>query len=205
MEMKITACAVVFLMFLASSISAQFVSPVPVFETEVRDKSSIKLRSIELARIKREAGKTPSDNPGPAGVNHFLEIKEDFEKIQLLENDIVKVYTTGKQIEYTRIAAFSAEINKSASRLKENLFSLPNKVPKNLPDEPEIKEKTLPNGVKDLIVELDNTIGAFVSNPIFLSSKKAKPKEIEKAETDLAQVIRLSIALQQEAEKQPKN
>jgi hypothetical protein len=205
--MKNTTLTVFFLAFLGSSVAAQFISPVPVIEREIRDNSSVKLRSIELDRIKRDAKKTTSEKLGPAAVNNFLEIKQDFEKIQILESNIVKVYTTGKQIEYTRIAAFSAEINESASRLKKNLFSPQTREPEKLPDENRQAGKSLPNGVKNLIVELDNTIGAFVNNPIFLTTKKAKLKEMEKAETDLEQVIRLSIALRQEAENQtrPKN
>jgi hypothetical protein len=206
-KVKNTACLVIFLAFLGSSISAQYVSPLPVLETEIRDNSSLKIRSIELDRIKRDAKKKGSENLGPASVNNFLEIKVDFEKIQVLEGNIVTVYTTGKQIEYNKIAAFSAEINQSASRLKKNLFSPPNNDQKKSPDAPEGSEKPLPGSVKNLIVELDKAIGVFVNNPIFLTSKIAKSKEKEKAEADLAEVIRLSIALEQEAEKQnrPKN
>ena len=202
--MKNTACPVLFLLFLVTSISAQFVSPVPVIETEVRDNSSVKMRSITLDRIKREARRTGSEKLGPASVNNFLEIKEDFEKIQKLENSIVAVYTTGKQIQYSKIASFSAEMNTSAARLKTNLFSPPNKVPIESPDEPAPEEsaKTVPNEIKNLIVELDNAIGAFVNNPLFTSAKKAKSKEKEKAEDDLKQIIRLSAALKRAAESQ---
>ena len=200
--MKNTTCPVFFLMFLASSISAQYISPVPVIEKEIRDNSSVTMRSIELDRIKRDAKKTTPEKLGPASVNNFLEVKEDFEKIQVLESNIVTVYTTGKQIEYTKIAGFSAEINQSAARLKKNLFFLENKDPKKLSDEPEPAEKALPDGVKNLIIELDKTIGAFVTNPIFISPKKAKLKEKEKAEDDLKQIIRLSAALKQAAEGQ---
>ena len=69
-------------------------------------------------------------------------------------------------------------------------------------DEPKPAEKALPDGVKNLIIELDKTIGAFVTNPIFISPKKAKLKEKEKAEDDLKQIIRLSAALKQAAEGQ---
>ena len=189
-------------MFLASSISAQYISPVPVIEKEIRDNSSVTMRSIELDRIKRDAKKTTPEKLGPASVNNFLEVKEDFEKIQVLESNIVTVYTTGKQIEYTKIAGFSAEINQSAARLKKNLFSLPSKDRENLREKSEQAEKTLSADVKNLIVMLDIMIGAFVSNPIFTTSQKAGREEKEKAEVALRQVIRISEALKQEAEKQ---
>ena len=200
--MKNTALALFFLTFLVSSVSAQFISPVPVVEKEVRDGSSTKLRSMELDRVKREAKKNPTEKLGPASVNNFLEIKEDFEKIQVLENNIVKTYTTGKQIQFAKIAAYSSELNQSAERLKKNLFSSPNQDLRALPEESRKDEKKLPNGLKNLIVELDSKIGAFVGSPIFAADKKAKPEEKDKARSDLEQVIRLSIALKQESEKQ---
>jgi len=206
--MKNTACALFFLAFLGSSIYAQFVSPVPVVESEIRDNSSPKMRSIEMDRIKRDARKINTEKLGPASVNSFLEIKEDFEKIQMLQSNIVKSYTTGKEIQYSKIASFSAELNRSASRLKKNLFLTQNKDLKMSPGvEPEESEESLPKDVKYLIVGLDNAIGNFVDNPIFLSSKKIKIKEKEKAATDLEQVLKLSTALQLAAEKQirPKN
>jgi len=200
--MKSTACLALFLFALASSISAQLISPVPVVETEVRDNSSIKMRSIELDRVKREARKTTTEKLGPAAVNNFLEIKDDFEKIQKLEGDIVSVYMTGKQIQYAKIASFSAEINTSAARLSANLFSLPANDRK--ADALGAKENLIPlsSEVKTLIVELDNAIAAFVNNPIFQNSKKARLKEREQAEENLQQVIRLSEALKSAAEQQ---
>jgi hypothetical protein len=200
--MKNTAVAVFFLAFLASSVGAQFVSPVPVAEREVRDGTSTKMRSLELDRVKREAGINPIEKFGPAAVNNFLEIKQDFEKIQVLDGNIVRVYMRGKVIEYARIAAFSAELGESAARLKKNLFSLPDEAEKDSPKKTEEDEKPLPNDVKNLIVELDNTIGAFVGNPIFTTSKKSGREEKEKARGALERLIYISEALKQEAEKQ---
>jgi hypothetical protein len=200
--MKNAALAVFFLTFLASSITAQYVSPVPVMEKEVRDGSSTKMRSMELDRAKREAGVNPIEKFGPAAVNNFLEIKQDFEKIQVLEGNIVKVYTRGKVIEYARLAAFSAELNASAARLKRNLFSLPKKDGEDVPEESKQDEEKLPGDVKNLIVELDDTLGAFIGNPIFSTSKKSGREEKAKAEASLERLIKVSEALRQEAEKQ---
>lgn len=205
--MKNTACLAFFFLVFVSSIAAQFISPVPTIEKEIRDNSSVKLRSIELDRIKRDAKKPRSEKLGPAAVNNFLEIKEDFEKIQVLDSKIITVYKTGKQIQYSRIAAFSAELNKSALRLKTNLFSDPDKDEKQIPEESAANASLPANDLKNLIVELDVSIGSFVHNPIFLSEKKVRLKEREKAAADLERVIKLSTALRQEAEKQtqPKN
>ena len=207
--MKNTVYLLFFGVFLASSVSAQFVSPVPVAEIEMRDISSQKRRALELDRVKKDAKKINTEKLGPASVNNFLEIKADFEKIQLLQSDLVKVYTTGKRIDFARIGFFSGEINLSAAKLKENLFQRPDKDQKNTLQEPETveKDKNLPQDLPKLIVELDDAIGSFVSNQIFLNPKKAKLKEREKAEADIVAVIKISAALRQEAERraQPKN
>ena len=92
--------------------------------------------------------------------------------------------------------------NEKFAYASDKFKELSNKDPKELPDklEPEESGKTVPNEVKKLIVELDNAIGAFVNNPIFQNSVKASLKE--KAEEDLKQIIRLSAALRQAAERQ---
>src|SRR5215208_2143178 len=54
-----------------------------------------RLRSIELERIKRESLRVAAaDN---RRIN-FSQIKEDFELLQKLQNEIIKTYVTGKQI-----------------------------------------------------------------------------------------------------------
>jgi hypothetical protein len=202
--MKNTAFSALFLLFLVSSVSAQFISPVPVIEREIRDNSSVKMRSIDLDRIKRGSRKKDSEKLGPASVNNFLEIKEDFEKIQKLEGAIVTTYKTGKQIQYAKIASFSAELTASAARLETNLFKPANQDQTELPNKTDAAEsdKNLLDEVKNLIVELDNAVGAFVNNPIFQKSKKAGLQEKEQAVEDLKQIIRLSAALRQAAERQ---
>ena len=202
--MKNTAFPALFLLFLVSSVSAQFISPVPVIEREIRDNSSTKMRSIDLDRVKRDSRKKSPEKLGPASVNNFLEIKEDFEKIQKLEGAIVTTYTTGKQIQYAKIASFSAELKTSAARLETNLFKPAKQDKTELPDKADAAEgdENLPDKVKNLIVELDNSVGAFVNNPIFQKSKKAGLQEKEQAAQDLKQIIRLSAALRQAAERQ---
>lgn len=196
--MKNTACLAAFLLFLVSSVPAQFVSPVPVIETEVRDNSSIKIRSIELDRVKRESRRKNPEKPGKASVNNFLEIKEDFEKIQNLQSAIVAVYTTEKQINYAKIAALSAELNLSALRLRVNLFPSQDKE-KILPDDASTNKQI--QEIKNLIVELDNAIGAFVGSPMFSNAKKADLEVREKTESGIRRVIELSDVLKREAEK----
>src|SRR4051812_20387559 len=78
---------------------------------------SIKDRSNELERVKRDADKLDTSNQQSAEMSpaKFQEVKEDFENIQRLEDEIVKIYTTGKQIDFLKISQNAAGISKSST------------------------------------------------------------------------------------------
>jgi len=166
---------------------------------------NIKDRSIELERVKRDADKPDSSNqPSPAmSAARFQEVKEDFENVQRLEDEIVKIYTTSKQIDFVKISQNAAGINKSAARLESNLFP-PDPKQKNRKNA-DVKSKEsgpdLPEDVKSLIVDQDNTLAAFVANPIFTNPKVVTPADNVKAHDDLQRLIMLSAALQVQADK----
>jgi hypothetical protein len=169
---------------------------------------NIKDRSNELERIKRDADKPDTANQQSATMSaaKFQEVKEDFENVQRLEDEIVKVYTTSKQIDFLKISQNAAGINRSAARLESDLFP-PDPKPKNGKNaEASIKgtEYKVPGDIKALIVEQDNTLAAFVANPIFTNPKVVSPADNLKAHDDLQRLIRLSAALQAEADRSKK-
>lgn len=183
---------VIFFVFTAS-VFAQ-ISPTPVVNNEVRDNSSIRMRSVELERAKREANKSFSQESDPETVIRFEKIKVDFENIQKLQAEIIKAYTTGKQINYHKISESAAELNKKALRLEANLFNI-----KKITDKKDEKKKT--PSVRDLIIELDKALSNFIDNPIFKSNKVIEQKDVEKSENQLEKVIKLSETLSLEAKK----
>ena len=166
---------------------------------------NIKDRSIELERVKRDADKPDSSNQSSPAMSaaKFQEVKEDFENVQRLEDEIVKIYTTSKQIDFVKISQNAAGINKSAARLESNLFP-PDPKQKNRKNA-DVKSKEsgpdLPEDVKSLIVDQDNTLAAFVANPIFTNPKVVTPADNVKAHDDLQRLIMLSAALQVQADK----
>ncbi len=185
-----------FLLFASRQISAQLPPPPrPVIETEIRD-NSIRMRSVELERIKREAEKPRFESNAEREIR-FARVKEDFENIQKLQDTIVKVYTRSKKIDYGKINNSAAEIVKNSFRLGENLFG--EKLAK--PDEIKPDEKTKPKKVPDLIVALDNAIGEFVRSPIFRDKRTIDRQISEKAEKKLREIIDLSGALAKESAK----
>ena len=184
-----------FLLFASWQIAAQFPLPRPVVETEIRD-NSIRMRSAELERIKREADKPNLESNAEREIR-FARIKENFENIQKLQDEIVKIYTRSKKIDYGKISNSAANITKNSFRLGETLFG--EKLKKTNENKPE--ENNEPKKVTDLIVALDNAIGDFVSSPIFKNKQTIDRKISEKAEEKLREIIELSDALAKESAK----
>jgi cell fate (sporulation/competence/biofilm development) regulator YlbF (YheA/YmcA/DUF963 family) len=183
------------LFFLSSIAFAQV--PNPVADNEMRDVSSIRRRAIELERVKRESNKLKPRESTEEQEIKFAEIKEDFENIQKLQDEIVKAYTTGKKINYEKISQSAAEMTKKTVRLDANLFD--SKIEETVKNKD--SEKAKPKIVRDLIIELDKVIGTFVSSPVFKNTKLVDEQSSEKSRLDLEKIFRLSDTLSREAKK----
>jgi len=191
-----------------SYVAAQSPAPPGAGDKNLGDRN-IKDRSMELERIKRESDK-PVRKGEPTDTARFQEIKEDFENIQRLQDEVLKSYTTSKEVAFKTIATNAEEIQKRATRLESNLFPPPPEEKKSSKKSKEVQKEepaqlvSLPEGLKSLIVEQDNVLAKFVTNPMFTNPAVANVNDQIVARTDLQRVIRLSAALKAEAEKQPK-
>ncbi|MEO6589231.1 MAG: hypothetical protein ABIP06_07975 [Pyrinomonadaceae bacterium] len=159
--------------------------------------NGIRLRSIELEKIKNQSHRSAAaQETFEKRRLNYSQIKKDFEAVQKLQNQIVKTYITGKEIDYKHISALAAELNESAKRLEENLL---------LADEKSLKKSeqknSAPEDIKDLIVILDKFVGNFVTSPVFVNLEIIEPKVAGKTESDLQNIIRLSSLLAQNAGK----
>lgn len=199
MKKNILAILVIILAAAATGINAQEAPPPPaVPDAPVLRDDSIRMRSVELERVKREAAKRDT---GPGAVNEgidkkYPEIKEDFEGMQFAQMEIVKAYTMSDQIDYEAIASAAGKITKHARRLDSNLFVSKIK-DKKKEDEDEEKAKS----VRDLIVELDNAIGRVATSKMFQNLRVVDPEIAKKTQLDLYGVMRISTELAEEAEK----
>jgi hypothetical protein len=164
--------------------------------------SNIRMRSAELERIKRDADK-PSSAPAMNSKIEakFPEIKEDFEGIQISQAAIIKTYTTDKKIDYSLIEISANNINKHVKRLDSNLFAETIKKKEEKKGEKAQENTEKPKSVRDLIVELDNAIGSFVSSKIFGNLKVVDPEVALKTRNDLLLIQDLSEKLSAEAKK----
>jgi hypothetical protein len=166
---------------------------------------SVKGRSTELERIKRDANK-PEPVSKETQARQFSEIKEDFEQIQHSQNGIADAYTKSKTIDYEKIAANADKLNASGKRLMGNLF--PQTEIKKGNKKTEMREakseSPVAADIKTLIVDLDNSLLAFISNPVFTNPQVTRKDDNLKAKSDLEKILRLSSALKIEADKQRK-
>lgn len=195
-----------------TGVSAQ-VAPPGSGDKNLRD-TDVKGRSNELERIDREAGKDAAKKKDKSGVNpaaeqpedklaaKYAEIKTDFEQIQQSQDSIINAYKSGGKINYTQIGKFSMEINKSAIRLNSNLFAPI--VAENSTAKKEKKTETeakTPKTIRDIIVDLDNTIASFAASSMFQNLRVVDAAVSEKTRLDLERIIELSELLNTEAVK----
>lgn len=170
--------------------------PTPVGESDLRD-NTIKMRSIELERVKRNAAKMrPNESTKELEIK-FAETKENFEKIQLLQDSIIKTYTTGEKINYSKISKLASDIRKRSVWLDENLFGA---MPKETAENKD-QERAEQKSVRDLIIDLDNAIGVFVKSAIFQDSKVVDSKISKAAQAELRSILNISNLLSIEAGK----
>ena len=116
---------VAFVFVLACSSTAA--QPPPVADNANPQDRSLKDRSIEMERVKREENKNVvTGKPGEMmAESKFNQIKEDFEQIQLSQSAVVAAYSRSKDIDYKLISMGAEQIGKRGTRLSENLFAPP--------------------------------------------------------------------------------
>jgi hypothetical protein len=192
-----------------SAVSAQQEAPAGASDRGPADRS-MKTRSAELERVKRDAGK-PDPQPVIPPVK-FQEIKEDFESLQLKQDEIRKIYSEGKQVDMVKIGTVAGIMNASAIRLHGNLFPPPVEEPKPKKKSKEQKVEPakvepalepLPQDLRSMIVAQDDALAAFVANPMFTNPQVSNVDSNVKAQGDLKKLIRLTAALGEMAAQKP--
>lgn len=118
-----------------------------------------------------------------------VQVREDFGRIQTIYNEIVLGMSTGQTLDDNFISDALEGINKSASRLKNNL-ALPriDDKKKQQKENNELAEVKLKTSLTLLCGHISN----FVTNPLFESSGVLDVKLSIKASRDLDEIIELS-------------
>ena len=189
--------------------------PPPVADNANPQDRSIKDRSIDLERTRRDENKgVVTGKPGESmAESKFNQIKEDFEQIQVTQSAIVAAYQKPGKIDYVLIATGAEQISKRGTRLKDNLFAPPppskeekKKKDKDKkaesPSEPEAPARPVPTDIKTLVAEIDNTLAMFVSNAMFSNARTVNADDHARAKSDLEYVIALGSKLHELARAQ---
>jgi len=142
--------------------------------------------------LARKAGSGPEGSALP-------QIKDDFERIQLIDREMIKAVFVDNLVDYQQILKISAEIRKRAMRLKTNL-SYPE--PLNRPDAQKSRPSNEDEDIKVSLTNLDQSIMSFVTNPIFqLRQQIVESRLAMKATSDLVEVIELTETVKKHAER----
>lgn len=192
---------ITFVLALTSTLAQ---TPPPVSDNASPSDRSLKDRSIEMERVKREESKRiVTGKPGEAPVEtKFNEIKEDFERIQVTQSAIVAAYQKIGMIDYKLISIGAEQIGKRGTRLRDNLFPAVSrkedkKKDKSKMSEPATEPRAVPSDVKALIAEMDNTLALFVANTMFSNSRVVSAADHTRAKADLEHIIGMGAKLQE--------
>jgi len=185
------------------SVSAQeapTVSQPAVADNAQPFEDGIRMRSVELERIKRDAEKTAVLRRENGKELKFSLIKEDFEGIQMKQMSIVEAYTMKDTIDYKTISKSADDITEMAVRLRANVFEPKEKKESAKPEATE-ENPYVGKSVRDIIVSLDNAIGEVVTSPMWQNLAVIDPELTVKVEGSIVKVIQASTALWIEASK----
>jgi hypothetical protein len=192
----------------ASPALAQPPSPTTSLgDKNMKDEDTVRARSVEMERIRRDAAK-PDRKPEPSPEDKFPQIKEDFERLQIVNGDVLQAPGAPN---YARLAEAAEEVKKRATRLSSNLFPPEaGKKPKKDGGKKDDATKEAAGAepdrrdLKTLLSALDESIARFVNSPIFQNTKVVNPEESAKARKELEEIIKLSTRVEQEAARMKK-
>jgi hypothetical protein len=146
---------------------------------------------LDLENNRERASKPPEQNL------LYQQLKQDFEQLQVLNNNLSLVVSSSRTLDYEQIEKDAEEIRKRALRLKAN-FSLPE--PGKTEKPKKNKEELTPEALRSALKDLDSLIKSFVENPVFQHLKVMNVGYSMKASRDLEDIIKLSAQIHKRAQ-----
>jgi hypothetical protein len=173
--------------------------------TSSRDKilgreADIQSRELQL-RLLTEGGKAASPANEHSAEDRKLivnQIFEDFERIQLVNREMMQLSANLNTPAYKRMSSLAEEMTKRAKRLKTNL---------GIPDV--IHEKKEPDSVPEMDVAqvkaslqtISASVKSFVGNPLFQDPRVTDVRQLDNLRRDISTLIELSRAVKKAAGK----
>ena len=128
--------------------------------------------------------------------NLFPQINEDFQRIQVIHNEIVRMLQPDKGLHYDRLVDLTDDMKKRGSRLRENLALPPTEKTDSQPNHSDSIDEIQ---IRKSIEGLHNLIVDFVANPIFKNLGVVDAKAISAASESLDKIIDKSDEIKREA------
>jgi len=152
-------------------------------------------RELQLKNVGEDKGRPNDPKRSQALMD---QVSEDFQRILILHNEIVRALNANRSLTYTFISDAAGEIKKRAARLQTSL-----KLQK--------PESTTENGVtgmsiegmqtKDELLLLCRQIESFVRNPIIEKPGTVDAQQLGKVRKDLQSVVEISDAIKKQVDK----
>jgi len=189
-------------------VSSLFLLIVPANAAQAQRTTSPDLRGEERERQQREASLRTAENVAAIEKRDqqridaaIKQVKEDFKRIQILRNQMVRNLLANKPFDYKLISDETGEISDRAVRLKTFLIT-PIHIDKS--DEKSHKKDTelKTEEMKEALIQLCNLIAGFIDNPILKNpGEKIDVEQSTRAGSDLQTIIELSGNIKKSAEK----
>lgn len=186
--------AAISILTLADSMLARQARPGAGARAAARAKDN-ELYQREMAL--KSLGKEPRTLSKREQLLALKEIKEDFESLQAVNNDMMRDCSEVVLLDFKLISEATTEINKRAKRLKTNLAMRLGEEDKK-DEKPSVIEG---EQMKASLAKLDQLIMSFVTNPLFQNPKVLDANLSSKSGDDLEQIILLSKIIKKSDEK----
>jgi hypothetical protein len=123
-------------------------------------------------------------------------IKEDFEGIQAIHNEMLEMIQAEEALKYDRLIELTSQMKKRTLRLGTNLALPP---PPGSKDNTKAQASANTDGVKESFFTLHDVLVSFVTNPIFKNLRLFDASDVNRASEDLNEIVLLSDKIKKSA------
>jgi hypothetical protein len=128
--------------------------------------------------------------------NLFPQINDDFQHVQIIHNEIVRMLQPDKGLNYERLSDLTGDMKRRTVRLRENLALAE---PEQTLAQPTNSKAIDDTHMKKSIAELHDLVVSFVASPIFKNLGVVDAKVIDAARENLDNIINISDQIKREA------
>ena len=172
----------------------------PISGQRVGDPAKVQMQEMTRRELQLKGGGGDTGRPNDPKRSQALmdQVSEDFQRILILHNEIVRALSANRSLSYKFISDAAGEIKKRASRLQTSL-----KLEKPGPTAENRVTGTSVEGMqtKDELLLLCKQIESFVRNPIIEEPGTVDAQQLGNARKDLQSVVEISDAIKKQVDK----